>query len=132
MFDSIGLTLLGITTPDQIEPGSDGNERVHCIPQSFKITGASPSDCLMSYLGDSLGDFYLSAEFSTAPVTVGKTKIDCTMLFGFGFTDFFLLYQFFDTHRCRKLRQSCYSPIYIRVSLSLSLSLSLYIYIYIY
>ena len=32
-------------------PGSDGNERVLCIPQSSSITGASPSDCFVSYLG---------------------------------------------------------------------------------
>ena len=56
----------------QSEPGSDGNEEVLCIPQSAGITKASPSDCLVSYPGHSLGGgVYSSAEmqliFSTAP-----------------------------------------------------------------
>ena len=33
----------------------DGNEGVLCIPQSSSITGTSPSDCLVSYAGHSLG-----------------------------------------------------------------------------
>ena len=32
-------------------PGSNGNERLLCIPQSSSITGTSPSDCLVSYPG---------------------------------------------------------------------------------
>ena len=32
-------------------PASDGNERVLCIPQTSSFTGASPSDCLVSYPG---------------------------------------------------------------------------------
>ena len=36
-------------------PGSDGNKGVLRIPQSSSITGASPSDCLISYPGYSLG-----------------------------------------------------------------------------
>ena len=35
-------------------PRSNGNECVLCIPQNSSITGFSPSDCLMSYLGHSL------------------------------------------------------------------------------
>ena len=35
-------------------PGSDGNEGVLYFPQSSSITGATPSDCLMSYTGHSL------------------------------------------------------------------------------
>ena len=46
---AIDRTLSGATTPGQSVPKSDGNEEVHCIPQSFDITGASPSDCLVSY-----------------------------------------------------------------------------------
>ena len=45
------MTLSGATTPSQSEPGSDGNEGVLRIPHSSRITGASPSDCLVSYLG---------------------------------------------------------------------------------
>ena len=33
----------------------DGNEEVLCISQSSSITRASSSDCLMSYIGHSLG-----------------------------------------------------------------------------
>ena len=43
-------TVSGAITPDQSVPGSDGNEEVLCIPQSSRITGTSPSDCLMSYI----------------------------------------------------------------------------------
>ena len=35
--------------------GSDGNEKVHHIPQSSSITEASPSDCLVSYPEHLLG-----------------------------------------------------------------------------
>ena len=41
------MTLSGATTPSGI--GSDSNEEVLRIPQSYNITGALPSDCLMSY-----------------------------------------------------------------------------------
>ena len=47
--------LLGATTSGQSGPGSDGNEGVLCIPQSSSTAGTSPSDCLVSYLGHSLG-----------------------------------------------------------------------------
>ena len=43
----------------QSRPGSDGNKGVFCIPQSSSIAGASPSDCLVSYLGHSLGGVLL-------------------------------------------------------------------------
>ena len=63
--------LSGATTPGQNGPGSDGNEGVLRIPQSFSITGTSPSDCLVSNPGHSLGKSYTSAEkqsvCSTAP-----------------------------------------------------------------
>ena len=36
-------------------PGSGGNEGVLRVPQSSNITGTSPSDCLVSYPGYSLG-----------------------------------------------------------------------------
>ena len=47
----IDRTLLGATTLGQSGPGSDGHEGVLRIPQSSSITGASPSDCLVSYPG---------------------------------------------------------------------------------
>ena len=37
---SIDRTLSDATTPSQSGPGSDGNEGVIHIPQSFSITGA--------------------------------------------------------------------------------------------
>ena len=51
---------------------SNGNASVLHIPQSCSITGTSPSDCLVSCLGHSLGrGSYASAElqsaYSTAP-----------------------------------------------------------------
>ena len=45
---------MGATTPGRSGPGSDGNKGVLGIPQSTRITGASPSDCLVSYPGQSL------------------------------------------------------------------------------
>ena len=65
--------LSGTTTPRQSGSGSDGKEKVLHIPQSSSITGASPSDCLVSYLGYSLqGEgSYTSSEkqsmYPTAP-----------------------------------------------------------------
>ena len=47
-------TLSGGTTPGQ---GSNGNGRVLCISQSSSIIGDSPSDCLVTYSGHSLGEF---------------------------------------------------------------------------
>ena len=62
-----GATILG-----QSVPGSNGNEGVLRIPQSSSITRTSPSDCLVTYPGHSLGGgSYPSAEvqsvYSTAP-----------------------------------------------------------------
>ena len=53
-FEQIG-PLSGATTPGPSGPGSDGNEGVLRIPQSSSIAGTSPSDCLVSYPGHSLG-----------------------------------------------------------------------------
>ena len=47
--------LSGATTPGQSKLVSNGNEGVIRIPQSSNITGASPSDCLMSNQGHSWG-----------------------------------------------------------------------------
>ena len=61
----------GATTPGQSGSESDGYEVVLRIPQSSRITGASPSDCLMLYLGHLFGESYSSAEmqsvYSAAP-----------------------------------------------------------------
>ena len=42
------MTLSGATTLDQSGPGSDGSKGVLRILQSSSITGASPSDYLVS------------------------------------------------------------------------------------
>ena len=52
----IDRTLSDANTLGQSGPGSNGNERVLRIPQSSSITGASTSDCLVSYPGHSLGE----------------------------------------------------------------------------
>ena len=52
-------TLSGATTLGQSGLENDDNEGVLHIPQISKA-GASPSDCLMSYLEHSLGGFFLS------------------------------------------------------------------------
>ena len=68
----IDRTLSGATTPDECGPSSNDNEGVFRIPQTFCITGVSPSDCLVSYPGHSLGvGSYRSVKkqsvYSTAP-----------------------------------------------------------------
>ena len=64
------MTLSSATTQGQSAPGSDGNERELCIPQSSSITEASPSDCLVSYPRHSLGESYLSADIQSVYSTV--------------------------------------------------------------
>ena len=68
----IDRTLSGATTPTQSEPVNDSNKGVLHIPQSSSITGASPSDCLVSYPELSLVGSYPSVEvqlvYSTAPI----------------------------------------------------------------
>ena len=75
----IDRTLSGVNTTGQSGPGSDDNEGVFHIPQSCSITGTSPSDCLVSYPGNSFGCMcvsYPSAEiqsvYSTAPADWAK------------------------------------------------------------
>ena len=68
-------------------PGSNGNEGVLRIPQSSSTAGTSPSDCLVSYPGHSLGGgSYPSAEvqsvYSTAPADWAIHRVKChTVLF---------------------------------------------------
>ena len=52
---------------------SDGSEGVLCIPESSRLTGTSPSDCLGLYVGHPLGEVsYPSGEkqsvYSTTPI----------------------------------------------------------------
>ena len=56
LFNPLIGPLSGATTPGQSGPGSNGNAGVLRIPQSSYITGTSPSDFLVYYPGQSLGD----------------------------------------------------------------------------
>ena len=71
-FWPVDRILSDATAPGQSGPGSDGSEGVLNILQSSSITGASVSDCLVSYPGHSLVEgSYPSAEiqsvYSVAP-----------------------------------------------------------------
>ena len=74
----IDKTLIGATTPGYSGPGSDGNEEIILIHPSFSFTEASPSDCVVSYLGHSLVACDFSAEiqsvYSAALADWVKTK----------------------------------------------------------
>ena len=50
---------LGATTPGQSGTMSDSNEGILRISQISDIIGTSASDCLLSYTGHSLGEFFL-------------------------------------------------------------------------
>ena len=95
---SIDRTLSCATTPGQNEPGRDGNEGVLYIPQSSSITGALPSDCLVSYLEYSLGKFYscpweIESVYSTAPADWTNWFV-CTQLNAFKHSYLILIIQF--------------------------------------
>ena len=79
----IDRTLSGATTSSQSRLGSNGNEGVLHIPQSSGITGALPSDCLLTYTGHLLeGGSYSSTEiqtvYSTAPANWVDTRMSLT------------------------------------------------------
>ena len=81
LFNPLIGPLSGATTPGQSGPGSDGNEGVLRIPQSSSTAGTSPSDCLVSYPGHSLGrGSYPSAEvqsvYSTAPANWANKRLN--------------------------------------------------------
>ena len=96
----IDKTLSNATTLGQSGPGSNGNERVICIPQSSSITGASPSDCFVSYPEHLLRESYPSAElqlvYSIAPadwarvVERQKANSRCHIIKGHGVNPFML------------------------------------------
>ena len=76
------MALSGATIPGQSGPGSNNNEGVLCIPQSSSITGTSPSDCLVSYPGLSLGGGLtpLLSVYFTAPANWANR---CVCMFEF-------------------------------------------------
>ena len=65
----IDRTLSRYTIPGQCGPGGDGNEGVLCIPQSYSITEALPSYCLVSYHGHSLEESCTFAEMQLVRFT---------------------------------------------------------------
>ena len=58
-------------------PESNGNEGVLRIPQSFGITGASPSNFLVLYPGLSLVESYASSEMR---LVYSTASVDCTRI----------------------------------------------------
>ena len=88
-FYLIHRTLSGATTQDQSGPEIDGNKGVLCIPQSSSITGASTSDCSMSYPRHLLGEVLLRCRdvvsvFYSSPLTgqwvcVETWKLECSI-----------------------------------------------------
>ena len=59
------MNLSGATTACQSGHGSDGNKGVLRIPQSSSVTGASPSDSVVSYPGHLLRESYPSADMQS-------------------------------------------------------------------
>ena len=83
------ISRTGDNSPGHCEPGSNDNEGILLIPQRSSITGASPSDCLMSYLGHSLwGGSNSSADmqslYSTAPSDWTSIVLYCIALYNNG------------------------------------------------
>ena len=75
--------------------------RVLCIPQSFSITGASLSDCWVSYLGRLFGDSYLSAEKQSMYFTANWT-IKCKL------SNLRKGVELFPTPRCSSYWKGCF------------------------
>ena len=61
----INRTLSGATTTGLSWPEGDGKAGVLCISQSSSINEDLPSNCLVSYLGLSLGESYSPAEIQS-------------------------------------------------------------------
>ena len=77
---SIHWTLPGATTQVRSGPGSDGNKGVLHILQSSNITGASPSDYLVSYPGYMLIWSYLSADIESVYLTASADRAEVTVI----------------------------------------------------
>ena len=66
---SIDWSLSGVSSLGLRGPGNGGNKGVLRISQSVSIGGASPSDCLVSYPGPSLGESCPSTEMQSVYLT---------------------------------------------------------------
>ena len=82
---TIDRSLSGVTIPGLSGPGSDSNEVLFYIPQSSSIIGASPSDCLPSYIGHSLMGSYpsenMKSVYSTALTDWAMNFVDYKLPF---------------------------------------------------
>ena len=94
----INKTLSDATTPSQNEPGSNGRETVLRIQQNSRITGASPSDCLVAghsleerglpLCRDAVGLFYSprwlgkKKKIGRSPRSVVDRVLNCDILVG--------------------------------------------------
>ena len=89
------MTLSGATIPGQSRPSSIGNEWVLLIPQSSSITKTSPSDCLVSYPGQSIGGEVLPQSlYSTVPANWARFFLKIQVSLN-KFPDFFLYGHFY-------------------------------------
>ena len=70
----IDRTLSGATIPGESGPESDGNKGVFRIPQSSGNTGASASDCFVSYIGHSLEESYPFAKVQSVNSATHLTR----------------------------------------------------------
>ena len=109
------FVLISIWSIDRIlsGPGRDGNEGVLCIPQNTNITGASASDCLVSYPGHSLEESYPSAEiqsvYSAAPSDRASHFLGEITLIGVSTNANFNIFSFFS---CKLDCKLLYSQIF--------------------
>ena len=70
------------TTPGQSRPGINGNKSLICIRQSSSITGALPSDCLVSYPGHLLEESYpYAVGVFNSPRRLGHKISECVISF---------------------------------------------------
>ena len=101
----IDRTISGATTPSQSGLGSDVNEGVLCISQSFSITEALQSDYLVSYPGHSLGWFYSSTEIQSV---YSEAPAEWANFYMFFYFRAFIKYSFFWYYTCFQLQQACF------------------------
>ena len=66
----INTTLSNATTPGESGSESNANEWLLHIPEGSSITGPSPLDCLVSYIGHPLVGWYPSVEMQSVYSTV--------------------------------------------------------------
>ena len=103
-------------TPGQSGPESDGNEGLVDIPKSSSITGTSPSDCLVSYPGQSFVGVLIPLQRSSQcilllhPTVQAVIRKDSASLFKFPFLSHIQVFSCEILSVCRwKYLYSCFS-----------------------